>query len=473
MNILATSERISSTILRSLHSWFARQLDDRKPRGTIASLDGVRAIAFLTVLLLHVTTMALRLGLWKQSDNRFLAAFFASGASGVTLFFVLSGFLLFLPYAQALLLQKPWPSAKIFYMRRVLRIFPAYYVSLFLLVLFSKPFLLQPHNWKALLPFLTFTMGYSNSALINGPYWTLAVEFQYYLLLPLIALGIAGLTRLVRPEKRLWVVVGSLIAMIIWGIGTRWWGATFTVVPHALLNKVLIIVYGDHSKFLEDFAVGMLLAVCSIALTNAPQKERYLRTMQRLVPGFLLLGVLLYAFSAMRDYSMTWVYAWPFAPRLFQIWPWTNECTFALSYGCAVLAVLFSQPRGLLRRFCEWTPLRWIGLISYSLYIWHEPLLRVIQAKLGPALTHLNHVLAIGLCAGFVLSVSVCFCFFAYLLVEKPGMQLSERLRQQMLRQRSKHQATPGPVSTLEPVSPPDLLNGGAPDNERITTSRT
>jgi peptidoglycan/LPS O-acetylase OafA/YrhL len=175
----------------------------------------------------------------------------------------------------------------------------------------------------------------------------------------------------------------------------------------------------------------------------------------------------------MRDYSMTWVYAWPFAPRLFQIWPWTNECTFALSYGCAVLAVLFSQPRGLLRRFCEWTPLRWIGLISYSLYIWHEPLLRVIQAKLGPALTHLNHVLAIGLCAGFVLSVSVCFCFFAYLLVEKPGMQLSERLRQQMLRQRSKHQATPGPVSTPEPVSPPDLLNGGAPDNERITTSRT
>src|SRR5487761_406073 len=121
-----------------------------------------------------------------------------------------------------------------------------------------------------------------------------------------------------------------------------------------LLPWLCAWVYGDHSKFLEDFAVGMLLAVCSIALTNAPQKERYLRTLQRLVPGFLLLGVLLYAFSAMRDYSMTWVYAWPFAPRLFQIWPWTNEYTYALSDGCAVLAVLFSQPRGLLRRFCEW-----------------------------------------------------------------------------------------------------------------------
>src|ERR1700730_12185837 len=52
-----------------VNSWFARQLDDQKPKSAIASLDGVRGIAFLIVLLLHVSTMANRLGLWRKSNN--------------------------------------------------------------------------------------------------------------------------------------------------------------------------------------------------------------------------------------------------------------------------------------------------------------------------------------------------------------------------------------------------------------------
>ena len=152
--------------------------------------------------------------MWVDGNNPYISAFFSVGRTGVTLFFVLSGFLLFLPYTQALLFEKDLPQPKIYYIRRILRIFPAYFFSLFILVMFTKPYFIQPHNWKQLVPFLTFTMGYYNSSgLINGPYWTLAVEFQYYLILPLIAFGILGLTRLVRPEKRLWMVVGSLFAI--------------------------------------------------------------------------------------------------------------------------------------------------------------------------------------------------------------------------------------------------------------------
>lgn len=427
---------------RVLSTWFAHQLEDRKPQDAIAALDGVRATAFLIVLLLHVSLMALSLGLWKQSDNPFVAAFLAAAFSGVTLFFVLSGFLLFLPYAQALLFQKTWPSARIFYMRRVLRIFPAYFCSLSILVLFSKPELLQPHNWSKLLPFLTFTMDFGNSPLLNGPYWTLAVEFQYYLVLPLIAFAIAVLARLGPPAKRLWIVVGCLLAMTAWGLGTRWWGEAFVVVPHALLNKVLFVVYGANGKFLEDFAVGMLLAVCYIALHNSPNKAAHLARMQRAVPWFLLVGSVLYAFAAMRNYTQTWNYTWPFAAGLFQSAPWTTEWTFALSYGCLVLAVLFARPNGLLKRLFAWTPLRWLGLISYSLYIWHEPLLLALQTNIGPALARLNHSIAIGLCWLLVFSLSVFFCFFSYLLVEKPGMQLSERLRLRMSLQRTEQKQT-------------------------------
>lgn len=428
-----------------MYSWFARQLDDRKTKGAIASLDGVRATAFLLVLLVHVSLMTLSLDLWGRDAQPFLSALLLASDSGVTLFFVLSGFLLFLPYAQALLFQKAWPSAKIFYMRRVLRIFPAYFFSLFILVMFSNPSLLQPHNWTKLLPFLTLTMDFGNSSLINGPYWTLATEFQYYLVLPLIALAILALTRLVSPERRLWMVVGSLLVMIAWGLTTRWWGENFVVRPHALMNKVLFVVYGDNGKFFEDFAVGMLIAVCYTFLNNSSKKERSLRFMRRLIPWLALLCVLLYAFAAMRNYTSAWNYIWPFVPRLFQVAPWITEWTFALSYGCLVLAALFSRPGGLLRRIFEWTPLRWLGLISYSLYIWHEPLLLALQNNLGPALTHLNHALAIGLSGCLSLGVSVFFCFFVYLLIEKPGMQFSERLRQRMLQRRVERSETPGP----------------------------
>lgn len=459
-NVSTTSaEGRFSTAKRRVHSWLARQLDDRKARGAIASLDGVRAMAFLLVLLVHVSLMTLNLGLWQRGAQPLLSALLLASDSGVTLFFVLSGFLLFLPYAQALLLQKSWPSAKLFYMRRVLRIFPAYFFSLFVLVVFAKTFLLQPHNWPELLPFLTFTMDFGNSSLINGPYWTLATEFQYYLALPLIALLIAVLTRPVRPERRLWLVVGALLAMVAWGVTTRWWGENFVVRPHALMNKVLFVVYGDNGKFFEDFAVGMLIAVCFISLNNSPRKEQYLRFMRRLVPWLVLLCALLYLFAAMRNYTSAWNYRWPFASRVFQTFPWTTECIFALSYGCIVLAALFGRSGGLLRRIFEWTPLRWLGLISYSLYIWHEPLLLALQQSLGPTLAHLNYSIAIGLSAGLVFVVSVFFCFFAYLLIEKPGMQFSERLRQRMLQRRSEQ------ADRAEAPAAPVLSSSPAPAN--------
>src|SRR5260370_42593751 len=74
-----------------------------------------------------------------------------AGAMGVTLFFVLSGFLLFMPYAKALLCVKAnWPSARSFYLRRAFRIIPAYYGCLFLLVFLSHTEYLQPARWADL-----------------------------------------------------------------------------------------------------------------------------------------------------------------------------------------------------------------------------------------------------------------------------------------------------------------------------------
>jgi peptidoglycan/LPS O-acetylase OafA/YrhL len=279
-------------------------------------------------------------------------------------------------------------------------------------------------------------MGYHNSSgLINGPYWTLAAEFQYYLILPLIAFGILGLTRLVRPEKRLWMVVGSLFAMIIWGLVTASFGAYFAshpdqtfLIPRPLLNMVLFVVYGDQSKFLEDFAVGMLIAVGYLYVMKSPRKVLYLLWIRRILRWLLLFCIALYVYETMPGNTR------PFVPNVFQDTPGMSEFAFALCYGYLVAAVLFNRPDRWLVRMFSWTPLRWLGLISFSLYIWHRPLIQVLAANLGPSLRSLHPVLTVSLFWVIAFTITVVFCYFLFVLIEKPGMRLSEKLRQKVVR---------------------------------------
>jgi len=439
MNGFVGLQEYISTFRRNVHSWFARQLNDQKSLGTIAALDGVRALAFLLVFELHIN----HAGVWGDGNNAFISAFFSVGGTGVTLFFVLSGFLLFLPYAQSLLFEKDWPRAKIYYIRRILRIFPGYFFSLFILVMFTKPYFMQPHYWRQLVPFLTFTMAYHNSSgLINGPYWTLAIEFQYYLILPLIAFGILAVTRLVRHEKRVWIVVGSLFVMIIWGLGTAAFGAYFEshpdqtfLIPRPLLDAVLFVIYGDQSKFLEDFAVGMLIAVGYVYVMNSPRKVLYLLKARRILLRLLILCIALLVYEVLPDSAL------PFIPSVYQDTPWVNEFVFALCYGYLVAAVLFNHPDQWLVRMFSWIPLRWLGLISFSLYIWHRPLIQILATNLGPSLKRLHPILTLSLFWMITFMVSVVFCYFLYVHIEKPGMRLSEKLRQQIIRQEEERQA--------------------------------
>ena len=182
-------------------------LDSEQKNGnknTIFVLDGVRGVAVLMVIVFHVNRLTGD-NLWDQTDYPLASSISTAGGMGVTLFFVLSGFLLFMPFAKALLYKTNWPLARVFYMRRVLRIVPAYYVSLFLIILFQHPEYLHLDHLKNLALFVTFFMDSSRATFrqLNGPYWTLATEWQFYMLLPLIALGIAFLVSRIPIKMRL------------------------------------------------------------------------------------------------------------------------------------------------------------------------------------------------------------------------------------------------------------------------------
>jgi peptidoglycan/LPS O-acetylase OafA/YrhL len=422
-------------------------LDGKKQKSTIASLDGVRAIACLIVIVYHLTLVTTQdLPLWSSTQfPQLFSALAYSGDTGVDLFFILSGFLLFMPYAKALLFDSQWPSMRKFYIKRALRILPAYYVTLVLMVIIFHPEAIQPRNLWNLFTFFILVKDSTPLAfgLINGPFWTLAVECQFYVILPILVLGIALIVRRKNdfPAQRLFLLALTLGGLIVWGIFCRYVGIYVSMhpdrtfhLPRSLLHAAIFLVYGKptsgfHGRFIEDFALGMLISAFFIFASQKGPEHLFNRWLRWISP--LLLGVSLLWFVAMA----AWKYHLEKAP---QIWPIFNHTLllynyvgrfgFSIAYGLFMVAILFGA--GWLRRPFEWTPLRWFGIISFGLYMWH---LLLLEAFTKYVTIHLygrgwpNLVLYF-LYWGWLFAFIIPCVLVLFAFVEKPGIQLGERL---------------------------------------------
>lgn len=457
-------------VFQAANRWLQTVFEERKnaqQKNTIAVLDGVRALAIIFVISFHITASKTdgRILPW-QSDSLTMSILTAGG-TGVTLFFVLSGFLLFMPYAKSLLFASRWPLARTFYLRRALRIMPGYYISLLILVLLSARQYLQPvhinnpghylsfmldasqpthpANLGNLALFAIFFMDSSRQTfrLLDGPYWTLGTEWQFYMILPLIALGIMLLVKRVPLNHRLRAVTFCLFGVIALGLFVRYFGQYFLdnpgvtfLVPRPVLNVVLFFTFGITGKYIEDFAVGMLASLCYIYAQNLPSEHRFPRALRKLSPWLWSAGILILVFSAMWHFqSDKNTPAWPFLGPIMPVYHWLAEMLLAWGFGMCIMAILFGSHA--LQRPFAWKPLRWIGLISYSLYIWHEPLLDffhdhvlpLFPGLVNPAIASPAAWLSYALYWLWALVVIVPFCFCTYVLIEKPGMKLGDRWR--------------------------------------------
>jgi peptidoglycan/LPS O-acetylase OafA/YrhL len=428
-------------ILLRLSHWLAHLLEDNKQKNSIASLDGVRAIACLTVMGYHISLMSASTNIWDPFSltHRLFGSVVYAGAAGVTLFFVLSGFLLFMPYARALLVEHTlWPSARRFYLRRAFRIIPAYYACLFLLILIYHRQYLEPAHWKELALFLTFFMESSSITYqqINGPFWTLGVEWQFYMLLPLLTLAISfiilHLFKGCSMKQRLWRVVSCLAALIAWGLFSRFFGYYFAIrpsetflVPRSVLNVILFFSYGSYGKFLEDFGIGMLISLLFIYAQQVSAEGKFNRGARRLNLWLWGTGIVMLVFLAMWRFNQGHP-AWSFLQPLNSQFIWLSELGFSLGFGLCIFAILFGAPA--LKRPFEWRPLRWIGLISFSLYMWHLPLLIFFMTSVENHLHGWHPAAAFSLYWLWALLGIIPFSTLSYLLFEKPGMALGEKL---------------------------------------------
>lgn len=384
--------------------------------GEIVALDGLRAIAALSVMLFHSYYLVSRHVIVGGQDITFVWNY---GQSGVHLFFVLSGFLLFMPFARAMLNGRPQPSVKRFFQRRALRILPAYWVCLFILSATQYQQLASVAGLENIgmhLLMLHDDVAVMNRS-INGPFWTLAIEAQFYVVLPLIAWAIA---RFVGKTGSRWRVVAGVLAVIVGALALR----SVDEIAQGKLERLpgvtgeaarlfVHVTLGIQGKYLEVFALGML---CSVLYLAAQEESRRLR---RSLPwiGAPLVVVALIAMVPLAQLQMRQDIL---TPAYFLLTHATDVLVIAgpliagLPYAALTIGVLWS-PRWLRAVFEVW-PLRFVGLISYSLYLWHLPIL--LAAK------NIAMTLPEGYRIGFEVLVGVCVAipvaYLSYQFVERP-----------------------------------------------------
>jgi len=233
----------------------------------IPEIDGLRLLAILLVLGHHVVAGYLeqthRLGT-QQLPRDWSLIYYRSSlvgwalnlAIGVPLFCVISGFVLSLPFAANYLTGAPRPSRKIYLLRRLVRLEPPYFLNLIFLFLVivtpwrqADPAAYFHWNFKLLAPHLVASLAYLHAAIysqpswINGIAWTLEIEVQFYLLLPLFA----ELFRIRPTILRRAILISMLLAS---ALVTHYW-----IEPSgwARLNLTLAIQ-------LHYFLAGLLLA---------------------------------------------------------------------------------------------------------------------------------------------------------------------------------------------------------------------
>lgn len=333
----------------------------------------------------------------------------------VDLFFVLSAFLLTLPYARSALRGGRPLAGREFLYRRSVRIVPLYVVAI--LLVWSARNTSLPGDWRDLLGHLTFFQVYDRRTIFYtiGPAWSLAVEVQFYLLLAILGGGLTWICRRLNTvAARRAVLFGSITTIAMLGLGSRLLAA---FVLHRSASD-WPFWFGLPAK-LDVFAVGMLLAVTVAARADATPLSRNVISSLRLVGlGLLVWGTLTRASD-------------PLPELYFHDW-----C--ALGFGLVLAANILGQ-RKRSRDLMTARPLAWAGLVSYSLYIWHEPVMLWLAGRGWLPTPGTPHAFPLGLLVFVPASLLVAYA--SYRVIEYPASRL-RRSRDQHGHQRDYYDGT-------------------------------
>lgn len=379
-----------------------------KTRSRLAGLDGLRGLAALAVFGVHynqIVDVDVQLGPFD------LYRLLVNGEYGVALFFILSGLLLSQPFWKSVLYGASWPDTRRYVIHRLARILPAYYLSLTLLIILTG-YWRYAQAWTDILLHYSFLFNYAEFSIfsINAPFWTLAVEVQFYVLLPLLFLslrrfsprnifGLLILSSLLAYGLH-YCLVSSIDRIILWpGSSALTWIRPYgAVVTHSLLAH------------LPHFFIGIICGGLLLQLkTVQPRSDDSGDWRYEVIFWVSLSLVFLLLATELGD----WVqipygrYGLPLVP---------------LMLGAMILSVPGTLAA---RKLLDSRPLRMLGTLSYGVYIYHLPVLGLVDRTMAESAMDVRvHWVYVGIISLLLTLVAAAISYF---LVERPALALAHR----------------------------------------------
>jgi peptidoglycan/LPS O-acetylase OafA/YrhL len=419
----------------------------------LAGIEGLRAIAASAIVVVHVWGFAAADG-WVLGAGTRIADAFGSLSAGVTLFFALSGFLLYRPFAASIARGVPHLPIRSYLRNRVLRIAPAYWAILAVTALLFGAAYVRDASGHLQVGRLTDPLELLQTALLLqdyrpetmilgiGPAWSLAVEAVFYCVLPVLVLAAAWACRFTKDRRgRVAVLLGPPLLLLLLGLAGKFLESNF--LPGAstagyspdwrsVLERSFIVQA-------DLFSFGMAAAVVHVQVTD----------------GHLVVGAvwrrLAVAVGTLVFVASAWTMHQGEHSYLVQN---TGE---AFGLGLLLAAIVLPAPGRdrpfAVVRLLEHRALVAIGLVSYSLFLWHLPVilwlkLHGLTAGGGVAGLLFNLVL-VALLAGALSALS-------YRYVELPALRRKRSTRERPARERDRPgeerrpslvPASPGPVA--------------------------
>jgi peptidoglycan/LPS O-acetylase OafA/YrhL len=316
-------------------------------------VDGLRAIAALSVLVYHTAYSSGATGAWYGRAVGRLEI-------GVALFFAISGFLLYRPFFAAQQAGAPRIRTRDYLRRRVLRIVPAYWLALTALAIYPGLLAVFSDEWWI---YYGFGQIYQLDTFVNGipQAWTLCVEATFYLALPLYAIAMRWICGGRSRRAVVAIELGTLALLALASLAFR----------TAAIASGPTVVFAWLPGMFGWFAPGMALAVLSVVIHERDRPWRPWEAAGR-HPALLWLAAGI-GFAAM---ALTVSAPLPTGTI------YTEGESFRLYVLSALVAILVLLPAvagaelgGWPRRLLSLRALAWLGLISYGIYLWHHTLM--------------------------------------------------------------------------------------------------
>lgn len=381
----------------------------------IAAFDGLRACAAMAVFGVHFQQIT-------QVDPGLIGPFDAAralinGNVGVSLFFTLSGFLLSMPFWRAKTGVTRPPAIDAYWLRRIVRIVPAYYLCLTGLLIWNGALFDADESTNVLLHYL-FVFNFSNDYFydFNPPFWTLAVEMQFYVLLPLLFVLVRHCATALAwfAFAALAVIAyGAQVALLQGVVGSELFAGA--VMPNGAPGAALTHSLLAH---LPHFLFGVIAAGYQIITRGRAPAGGYSRGAE-VICASAIVGTLALVGT---DLGSAWS---PDDARYF--WP-LQSLAFAV--------LLLAAPRApLIGGLLGSAPLRYAGRISYGIYLFHYPVMRLVEKLMAvPGIKPDAHPGLFAL-ASFILTIALASA--SYFALERPLQRRGARLARE--REQSLH----------------------------------